>query len=279
MKKIVEDTILAYIETHLDMEYGQDDIAEAFGYSTDHFRHLFRMYYDMPLGEYIRRRRLLKAAERIGNGELIGNAASLYGFETAAGFAKAFRKEFGFPAGELKRQDDIRLDVLPEPEYDRNQIRISFLETQELKMAGRSVIPEEGADIDLLEEVAYWLDHEFPEIDNSEFSGMQCFKDDHIAMWYHPLDSQEITYLMGPVVKKFSCVPEGLITVTIPGRRYAVFETKQDSDKKELAETVRYLCKYIFREWVPANDVIADRMGFTFERYYGNKVTVYLPLI
>ena len=38
MKKIVEDTILAYIETHLDMEYGQDDIAEAFGYSTDHFR-------------------------------------------------------------------------------------------------------------------------------------------------------------------------------------------------------------------------------------------------
>ena len=71
-------------------------------------------------------------------------------------------------------------------------------------MAGRSVIPEGGADIDLLEEVAYWLDHEFSEIDNSEFSGMQCFKDDHIAMWYHPLDSQEITYLMGPVVKKFS---------------------------------------------------------------------------
>ena len=146
-------------------------------------------------------------------------------------------------------------------------------------MAGRSVIPEGGADIDLLEEVAYWLDHEFSEIDNSEFSGMQCFKDDHIAMWYHPLDSQEITYLMGPVVKKFSCVPEGLITVTIPGRRYAVFETKQDSDKKELAETVRYLCKYIFREWVPANDVVADRMGFTFERYHGNKVSVYLPLI
>ena len=72
-------------------------------------------------------------------------------------------------------------------------------------MAGRSIIPEEGADIDLLEEVAYWLDHEFPEIDNAELSGMQCFKDDYIAMWYHPLDSQEITYLMGPVVKNFSC--------------------------------------------------------------------------
>ena len=51
MKKIMDDKILAYIETHLDMEYGQDDIAEAFGYSTDHFRHLFRMYYDMPLGD------------------------------------------------------------------------------------------------------------------------------------------------------------------------------------------------------------------------------------
>ena len=120
MKKLTEDKILAYIEAHLGMEYRQEDFAEAFGYSIDHFRHLFRMYYDTPLGEYIRRRRLLQAAKRIGDGGQIVDIAPLYGFETAAGFAKAFKKEFGFPASELKKQDNIRLDVLPEPEYDRN---------------------------------------------------------------------------------------------------------------------------------------------------------------
>lgn len=278
MKKLTEDKILAYIEAHLGMEYRQEDFAEAFGYSIDHFRHLFRMYYDTPLGEYIRRRRLLQAAKRIGDGGRIVDIAPLYGFETAAGFAKAFKKEFGFPASELKKQDNIRLDVLPEPEYDRNKIRILFLDTPQIRVVGKSVIPEGGADTDLLEEVAYWLDHEFPETDPAVLAEMETFKDDHIAMWYHPPDSQEITYLMGPVVKKVTCVPRGFIPVTMPGRHYAVFETKQDSDKKELAETVRYLCKYIFNKWVPANDVIVDRMGFTFERYHGNKVSVYLPL-
>ena len=37
MKKLTEDKILAYIEAHLGMEYRQEDFAEAFGYSIDHF--------------------------------------------------------------------------------------------------------------------------------------------------------------------------------------------------------------------------------------------------
>ena len=103
MKKIPEDAILSYIEGHLDEHVGAEEVACAFGYSPDHFRHLFRTYYDISLGEYIRRRRLVGAAKQIQKGVSVSSAAQKYDFQTAAGFSKAFRKEFGIPASELNR--------------------------------------------------------------------------------------------------------------------------------------------------------------------------------
>lgn len=279
MKKIQEDGMLSYIETQLDKNCTIKEIAEAFGYSQDHFRHLFRMYYDMPLGAYIRRRRLIKAAQKIQEGESVTSAALAYGFDTAAGFSKAFRKEFGFSANEFKTKGQMLEDVIPDPVYDKNQILISFMETPELKMVGKPLLPEERHAFDLLEEAAYWLDHDLPKLTEEELEQVGGYKNDSIAMWYHPVENTDITYLLGPVVRSHDRVPEGMIPVTIPGRRYAVFEMKRQSHGKELAEDVRQLCKYIFWEWVPANGVITDKMGFTFERYQGNKAAVYLPLI
>lgn len=284
MKKISQDKILSYIEEHLDSHPGVDEIAEAFGYSPDHFRHLFRTYYDVSLGEYMRRRRLAGAAEQIRKGMPVARAADLYGFQTPSGFARAFRKEYGISASELKNQDDMFLDQLPDPVYDRDRIRVSRLEVPELKMVGKTLLPKKEYGYDLLEETACWLERETSELetemglDHAELKKLNCYPQDVIAMWYHDPDNVEMTYLLGPVVKDFSYVPEGWIAVSIPAGKYAIFETRSDSDRKEMAETVRMLCKYIFWEWVPANSARKDNMGFTFERYRGSKAAVYLPL-
>lgn len=277
VKKITEDPILSYIETHLMEE--PDQIAGAFGYSQAHFRHLFRTYYDIPLGEYIRRRRLAGAARMVQEGNQIMDVCFLYGFETAAGFAKAFKKEYGFPASEVKKQKNILLDTIPNPVYDRNLINISFLEISEIKMLGKPLVPQKEDTYNLLEEVALWLLQEKQTPEKTNWTNTDCYRDDKIAMWYHAPENREITYLLGPVVKNFHHIPEGMIPVTIPGQKYAIFETKRDSDQKEMAETIRMLCKYIFWEWVPANSVITDKMGFTFERYRGKKAFIYLPLL
>ncbi len=279
MKKISEDSILSYIEDHLEEHLTADHVADAFGYSPDHFRHLFRTYYDISLGEYMRRRRLVGAAKQIQNGESVNIAAQKYDFQTAAGFSKAFRKEFGFPASELKTQKDIFLDELPDPVYDRNLIRVSCMEIPELKTVGRPLLPKKEFGYDLLEEAACWLEQDSCDIGGGELQMEDSYPGDFIAMWYHDPDNVAITYLIGPVMKNFRSVPPDWVPVTIPGRKYAIFETKRDSDQQRMVETVRMLCKYIFWEWVPANSIITDKMGFTFERYLGKKAAVYLPLL
>ena len=222
MRKIEDDRILAYIESQLEKDAGPKEIAEAFGYSPEHFRHLFRTYYDIPLGNYLRRRRLLKAARQIQNGKTASTEAALiYGFETAAGFSKAFRREFGFSASELKNQGQLLEDLIPDPVYDKSQIKISYVITPELRIIGKTLPSEEVRDFDRLEECAYWLDHRFPQFTAEEMKRIGAYKNDVIAMWYHTGADQTITYLAGPVVKSIADVPEGTVAVTLPGRRYA----------------------------------------------------------
>lgn len=286
MKKISEDSILKYIEDHLLDYESTEDFARQFGYSGDHFRHLFRIYYDVSLGEYIRRRRLVHAASMIQEGKQIVDICSLCGFDTAAGFAKAFKKEFGFPASELKKQQIFLLDSVPEPIYDRDMIRVSIVETKDLRVIGRPLLPAKENGYDLLNETAYCLEAEScngtlrKNVDEQELlKRMGAYKQDQIAMWYHEEHNQEIMYVLGPVVKNFDYIPSGMIPIRIPGRKYAIFETRRDSDMQELAETIRMLCKYIFWEWVPANQIITDKMGFTFERYTLKKAAIYLPIL
>ncbi len=279
MLKIEDDMILQYIEERLNQEIDLKEMATYFGYSLDHFRHLFFTYYDVSIGNYIRRRRLLEAAKKLQAGETIMDTALSLEFETPTGFTKAFRKEFGFPPQDLKKKILLLEDVIPNPKYDKNRITISYVETSELKMIGKPLLPEDCHDFDRLEEAAYWLDHDMPLITEEEMAQLKPYKDDHIAMWYHAVENTDITYLLGPVVKKITTVPKGMISVVIPGRRYAVFEMKPNSRGEDLAEDVRQLCKYIFWEWVPANGAITDKMGFTFERYQGKKAAVYLPII
>lgn len=279
MKKISEDKILAYIEEHLERGIQIKDLAEAFGYSQDHFRHLFRIYYGTSPAAYIRRRKLIHSVQRIQEGAGVAETAALYGFDTEAGFSKAFRKEFGFPARAFKEKGQLLEDVVPDPVYDKNRIQISILETPALEMVGKPLLPEDCHYFDLLEEAAYWLEHGIPRLNQEEMDFMDCYKKDLIGMWYHDSKNPQITYLLGPVVKDSSKIPEGMIPVTIPGRKYAVFEMKGEAQGPALAEEVRSLCRYIFWEWLPANEVLKDKWGFTYERYQGKKASIYLPLL
>ena len=50
----------------------------------------------ITLKDYVTRRKLVKASEIIVSGYRVIDAALQYGWETHAGFTKAFKKEFGF---------------------------------------------------------------------------------------------------------------------------------------------------------------------------------------
>lgn len=90
---IMQDSI-DYIENNLKSELSAHELASKAGFSRFHYYHLFQGAIGIPVVQYILRRKLYNSLYEISLGEKIIDAALDYGFETHAGFFKAFKREF-----------------------------------------------------------------------------------------------------------------------------------------------------------------------------------------
>lgn len=109
---------LEFIEDHLDAEITPVDLARRAGFSLYHYYRLFQSAVGMPLGQYLTRRRLLHAAFAMSRGMRGIDAALGYGFDTYAGFYRAFRREFGCTVAEFleagRGKQPCRVNLLQE---------------------------------------------------------------------------------------------------------------------------------------------------------------------
>jgi len=95
--------VLAYIDEHLQEDISLITLGQLIGYSPWHMYKLFRFYTGEPLATYIRKRRLLMAAREMNSEKNLLDIALDHGFETAAGFYKAFLKQFYCSPSEYRR--------------------------------------------------------------------------------------------------------------------------------------------------------------------------------
>ena len=86
---------LDYIEDNLQTEIAAGELADMAGFSLFHYYRLFQQATGLPVMQYILRRRLLHGVYAISRGSTKVDAALNYGFDTYAGFYKAFCREFG----------------------------------------------------------------------------------------------------------------------------------------------------------------------------------------
>lgn len=84
-----------YIEQNLKTEIELRELAEFSGYSLYHFSRLFQKATGMSVVRYVQRRRLIHGIWDISRGSSGIETALTYGFETYAGFYRAFLREFG----------------------------------------------------------------------------------------------------------------------------------------------------------------------------------------
>lgn len=87
--------VIDYIDEHLKDDISIAALADLAGYSPWHLYRLFRGSTGMPVMEYIRLRRLHSALDELAQGRKLYDIALDYGFETQAGFYKAFQRHFG----------------------------------------------------------------------------------------------------------------------------------------------------------------------------------------
>ena len=94
IRQIIQQS-LDYIEDNLKTEITATELADMAGFSLFHYYRLFQQATGLPVMQYILRRRLLHGVYAMKTGSGKTEAALAYGFDTYAGFYKAFCREFG----------------------------------------------------------------------------------------------------------------------------------------------------------------------------------------
>jgi len=93
-----------YIESHIDQPISMSDLAKAAYYSQWHAARVFKEVTGKTPFDYIRRRRLALAAQRLGKAETrVVDVAMDFVFDSHEGFTRAFAREFGITPTRFRR--------------------------------------------------------------------------------------------------------------------------------------------------------------------------------
>lgn len=101
-REIIQQS-LDFIECNIKDEITVDELCNMARYSFTHYCRLFKNIVGMTPSRYIRRRKLLYAVYEMPNNKSKLDIALDYGFETYAGFYKAFKREFSCSPTEFSK--------------------------------------------------------------------------------------------------------------------------------------------------------------------------------
>ncbi len=96
------NSVIDYIEEHLTDDIEYDSLARIACCSTYHFQRMFTYIANVPLSEYIRRRRMTLAAVDLHNGEKVIDVGMKFGYDSPTAFNRAFQSVHGFAPSKAK---------------------------------------------------------------------------------------------------------------------------------------------------------------------------------
>ena len=240
-----------YIELNMYEPIDVHDIAKASQYSTYHFCRVFRSLIGDSPKEYLRKRRLTIAADRLVKGETsILDIALDCQFESHATFTRSFKQLFKMtPEQYRKKADPLRLiykDQFSPHMLHHLQNRLDMepeiVTRSEVKVIGIArQYQEEDLDLETL-----WSAFR-PFVNQiTNRVGVDAFG---IYEEYQERESSVgFSYICSVEVSDFDEVPEGMISRIIPEHLYAAFRHK--GPLSFLPETL----KYIWGSWLPKSN-------------------------
>ncbi|MCG8612056.1 MAG: AraC family transcriptional regulator, partial [Pseudomonadales bacterium] len=270
---------ISYIEQHLDKTLTLAEVASAAHYSPYHFSRKFKALTGDNVTEYVRKRRLTVAADRLLHDDQITllNLALSIGFEGQESFTKAFKNMFLTTPGQYRKQKTPTRLLQRNPFCDQEFLHLSscidmqpdIITRESMLIVGR---PHHFVDKDLsLKTVWSGFKPEMAGIPNRIGKlGFGIYE-----AYYESGAEVGFTYWCAVPVSSASDIPAGFKSRIIPEQTYAVFMHR--GPLPSLHETL----KYIWGSWLPKSKYqyhCSPELEIYPENYDGTRVDAELKL-
>jgi len=243
---------LRYIEEHLDKEIDLEQAAKLACCSSFHFQRMFSYMAGVPLAEYIRRRRMTKAAFDLQNtSDKVIDIALRYGYGSPTAFNRAFQSIHGV-APSAARQEGARLKAYQPISFKitiRGEAEMNYrIETKNsFRIIGVKLkcpwTPEKQEGF--TEAPKFWAEHiqkgtipELCKLMNQEPMGVLGVS---VGDWQ---TTGSFDYYIA--VSSAQPVPEGMFAYEVPACTWAIFECKGP-----MPTAIQSMQKRIMTEWFP----------------------------
>lgn len=233
--------------------------------------------------DYIRKRRLSLAAVELFRGKSkIIDIALAYQFETPSGFAKAFRKEYGFsPTQYAVRMIGFSEFISGEEtniEFGGFIMNPVIVKKPAFKVAGYGIKTDITGGNYTKDIAAFWNNYNTNGWESKMYKQLQPPKHGEIGLCVpDSKDSGSLIYLLGLIVDNFDRVTDDMITVEVPEATYAVFTTppvdvtvggrEGKANQEVFPRAIKQTWKYIFEEWFKDSGYEFDEDKLDFEFY------------
>ncbi|CAG7639411.1 effector binding domain-containing protein [Paenibacillus allorhizosphaerae] len=275
---------MEYIETHLSEAIDFDKVARIACCSTYHFQRMFSFITNVPLSEYIRRRRLTLAAfELQSSGIKVIDVAFKYDYESPEAFSRAFKKMHGVMPMSA-RDKGVSLKAYPRLSFHisiRGDVEINYKieEKQEFEMFGVSTLVNADGESPFIEIPKFWekciSDGAVKRIRAA--AGLGEHGQIHAVLYNN--QGGRLSYMIGYFLPR-SGLPQGFEKLQIPPQTYAIFSTGINPDGQN---DIHGLWRRIWGEWFPTCDynfANGPEFEMTYDRGNGMyEMEVWIPVV
>ncbi len=261
-----------YIEANLDANISLRDVSNVAFSSLSYFHRVFFYLTGYTLKEYIRRRRLAKAAfELVNSNKKVIDIALDSFYESPESFARAFKKQYKLSPRQFRNENQEHpvfksLNIFdPNKNYERPEMLIeqSYVVFKETKITGfktRTSI-ENSVDIcDFSDEILL----------SGKLSNYFSPESPIYGIYTDMSDSSNFDYTIAGAANLQTKENTEFVSHIIPTSQYAKFI---NTDLSKIKEAWRY----IYGFWIPENDQLRTK-GFDFEIYKEDSVEIYIPM-
>ncbi len=259
------NSAMDYIESNLTEDISFDVVAKMACCGAYHFQRMFSFITDVPLSEYIRRRRLTMAAFELQNTDVkVIDLAFKFGYESSEAFSRAFSKLHGVTPMSA-RGKGVLLKA-----YPRMSFHISIKGDSEMnyRIVDREAFKVFGvyAEISTQQEKAFeQVPQFFRKCDDDKVPDeinalLGRFHDNHTISALYDFGESTFKYMLCQYLPKGLKVPDKFTVLDVPSATWAIFDVPNCE--------MQQMWKRIWSEWFPASGYEMVE-GVHFEMYYG----------